>query len=410
MMYFEDFAEQSDQKWVSRRRTITETDVVLFTSMTGITDPVFNDEIFAQENMFGGRIVPGPLVMTYAMGLTDDMCSGSVVAALGINNAAFVNPTRPQDTIWVKTWVVEARASSSRPEYGVVTLGHEVVNDAKGKAQSFERTLLIHRRPQSDAAAGGNASLRGERLVITGYYDQLAEGQTGSSRGRTITEADVVGFAGLSGDFHPLHMDSEFAAQARFGKRIGHGMLTLAVTSGLMTLSPEAVEAFYGMDKVRFLRPVMLGDTIHVETTVAEMVPRAEGGGGRVRLDVSCLQPGRPAGAVVPDDLRGLRHAFLTRSRLQGPILRRSPALSPHPKEVSDEAPAFRLRRRVERRPGCRGSRGVRRRSEGDRRRPVAGASAELQAREAGVLGRHQPDMRRCPTSATRATTLRSGP
>jgi acyl dehydratase len=146
-MWFEDFADHSDQKWVSRRRTVTETDSVMFTSLTGITDPVFNDELFAKENLFGTRVVPGPMIMAYAMGLTDDMCSGSVVAALGINNARFVGPTRPQDTIWVTTWVVSARPSNSRPEHGVVTLGHEVENDRVGLAQSFERTLLVRKRP-----------------------------------------------------------------------------------------------------------------------------------------------------------------------------------------------------------------------------------------------------------------------
>jgi 3-hydroxybutyryl-CoA dehydratase len=117
--------------------------------------------------------------------------------------------------------------------------------------------------------------------MITGYYDELEVGMRGRSRGRTITEADVVGFAGLSGDWHPLHTDAEYAASGPFGARIGHGMLTLAVTTGLMTLSPEAVEAFYGMDRVRFLRPVRLGDTIRVETTLEEKIPR-DGGGGKV--------------------------------------------------------------------------------------------------------------------------------
>jgi 3-hydroxybutyryl-CoA dehydratase len=117
--------------------------------------------------------------------------------------------------------------------------------------------------------------------MITDYYDELEVGMRGRSRGRTITEADVVGFAGLSGDWHPLHTDAEYAAHGPFGARIGHGMLTLAVTTGLMTLSPEAIEAFYGMDRVRFLRPVMLGDTIRVETTLEEKIPR-DGGGGKV--------------------------------------------------------------------------------------------------------------------------------
>jgi acyl dehydratase len=122
--------------------------------------------------------------------------------------------------------------------------------------------------------------------MITGYYEELEVGTTLRSRGRTITETDVLGFAGLSGDFHPLHTDAVYAASKRFGARIGHGMLTLAVTSGLMTLSPESVEAFYGMDRVRFLRPVFFGDTITATTTVKDKVLR-EGGGGKVTIGVT---------------------------------------------------------------------------------------------------------------------------
>jgi acyl dehydratase len=148
VMWFEDFASESETEWVSeRRRTITETDAVIFTRLTGIIDPVFTDEIFARETLFGTRVVPGPMVMTFAMGLTDEMISGSTVAALNVNSANFVKPVRPGDTIWVRTRVVNARESASRPEVGIVTLAHTVESDASGKVQSFERTLMLRRRP-----------------------------------------------------------------------------------------------------------------------------------------------------------------------------------------------------------------------------------------------------------------------
>jgi acyl dehydratase len=117
VLWYEDFelSCKAEDEWVSRRRTVTETDAVLFTSLTGIIDPVFTDDIFARENVLGGRVVPGPMVMTYAMGLTDELGAGSVVAALGINNARFVAPVRPQHTIWVKTRVVNARARRRAP-------------------------------------------------------------------------------------------------------------------------------------------------------------------------------------------------------------------------------------------------------------------------------------------------------
>jgi 3-hydroxybutyryl-CoA dehydratase len=122
--------------------------------------------------------------------------------------------------------------------------------------------------------------------MITGYFDELEVGTVTHSRGRTITEADVVAFAGLSGDLHPLHTDAVYAAKGPFGERIGHGMLTLAVTSGLMTLSAESVRAFYGMDRVRFLRPVRFGDTLTVRSQV-ELKEPLNDDSGKVTLAVT---------------------------------------------------------------------------------------------------------------------------
>lgn len=146
-MFFEEFEKAGDEEFVSRRRTITEADAVLFTSLTGIVDPVFTDEIFAREQLFGGRVVPGPMIMSYAMGLTDELGYGSVVAALGIDNVRFMSPVRPQDTIQVHSTVASTRPSESRPELGIVTLQHRVVLQDERVAQSFERTLLVRRIP-----------------------------------------------------------------------------------------------------------------------------------------------------------------------------------------------------------------------------------------------------------------------
>jgi acyl dehydratase len=150
-VFLEEFQEAGDTVYDSRRRTITETDGVMFTSMTGIVDPVFTDEIFANENLFGGRVVPGPMVMTYAMGLTDELGYGSVLAALGINNATFRSPVRPGDTIRVATRITLARRSESRPETGVVTMAHAVFNQDGVEVQSFERTLLVRARAAAEA-------------------------------------------------------------------------------------------------------------------------------------------------------------------------------------------------------------------------------------------------------------------
>jgi len=104
--------------------------------------------------------------------------------------------------------------------------------------------------------------------VLDRYYDELEVGTTWRSRGRTITEADIVMFAALSGDWYPLHTDKEWAAKTQFGQRIAHGLLVLSVCSGLWNIAPGTVVAFYGIDKLRFTAPTFIGDTIHVELEV----------------------------------------------------------------------------------------------------------------------------------------------
>ena len=107
-----------------------------------------------------------------------------------------------------------------------------------------------------------------------------------TSGARTITEADIVNFAGISGDFYALHMDREYAAKSVFGQRIAHGMLVLSYSTGLLDLKPGYVQAFYGMDKVRFVKPVFIGDTIHVELEVVGKKDREKGGVVTVKNEI----------------------------------------------------------------------------------------------------------------------------
>ncbi|MGH2373705.1 MAG: MaoC/PaaZ C-terminal domain-containing protein [bacterium] len=111
-------------------------------------------------------------------------------------------------------------------------------------------------------------------MLLATPFDQLQTGARWVSRGRTITEADIVHFAGVSGDWFPLHTDQAYAAGTAYGARIAHGMLVLSVAMGLIPLPPETIVAFYGIDKVRFTRPVFIGDTIHIEMEVARKEPK----------------------------------------------------------------------------------------------------------------------------------------
>src|ERR1700683_2402691 len=105
------------------------------------------------------------------------------------------------------------------------------------------------------------------------YFEDYSIDEIRTSRGRTITEADIVNFAGLSGDFVELHMNEEYARKGPFGKRIAHGALIFSISTGLMvqmTSNQEAIVAFRGVDQLRFLEPVFIGDTIHVSKKTIE--------------------------------------------------------------------------------------------------------------------------------------------
>ncbi|MGB9905590.1 MAG: MaoC/PaaZ C-terminal domain-containing protein, partial [Desulfotomaculales bacterium] len=101
--------------------------------------------------------------------------------------------------------------------------------------------------------------------MLSKFYDELEVGAKTRSRGRTITETDIVLFSAFSGDWYPLHTDIEYASQTPFKQRIAHGLLVLSVASGLITINPDVVYAFYGMESVRFFHPTFIGDTLYVE-------------------------------------------------------------------------------------------------------------------------------------------------
>jgi acyl dehydratase len=111
------------------------------------------------------------------------------------------------------------------------------------------------------------------------YYEDLELGQVFSGPRRTITEADIVAFAQLSGDWNPLHTDADFAAQSRFGGRIAHGLLTLSAVMGLMDRAASFDGSAVALLAVewRFLLPVFIGDTIGFRMTVEGLRLTADG-------------------------------------------------------------------------------------------------------------------------------------
>lgn len=107
-------------------------------------------------------------------------------------------------------------------------------------------------------------------MFKTIYYEDYAVGETRDTFGRTITETDIVMHAGQTGDFYPHHMDAEWCKKQDFGQRIAHGTLIFSIGVGMTAgaINPEAFS--YGYDRLRFIKPVFIGDTIRVRVTLKE--------------------------------------------------------------------------------------------------------------------------------------------
>jgi 3-hydroxybutyryl-CoA dehydratase len=122
------------------------------------------------------------------------------------------------------------------------------------------------------------------------YFEELSLGQKIYTAGRTVTEADVVSFAGLSGDFSQIHVDARYAAQGFFGQRVAHGLLVLSILSGLAVqtgVMDRTVIAFREIAEWKFSKPVFFGDTVRGEMEVVGLKPFPRLGGGAVEIAVA---------------------------------------------------------------------------------------------------------------------------
>lgn len=123
------------------------------------------------------------------------------------------------------------------------------------------------------------------------YFSEFSEGQEISTAARTMTESDIVQFAGLSGDYNPLHTDAEFAKETPYGQRIAHGLLGLSMASGLAARAgfiEGTAQAFIGVDW-KFKAPIHIGDTIRLHVTVKRTRAVPSMGGGMVVFSLEVL-------------------------------------------------------------------------------------------------------------------------
>ena len=122
------------------------------------------------------------------------------------------------------------------------------------------------------------------------YFEEFEVGHQIVTVGRTITEADIINFAGLSGDFNQIHTDAVFSREAPFGQRVAHGLLVLSIANGLAVRTgfiEGTVLAFREISGWKFIKPVFIGDTVHAVLEVVETKAMPRIGGGSVVIDVA---------------------------------------------------------------------------------------------------------------------------
>jgi acyl dehydratase len=122
------------------------------------------------------------------------------------------------------------------------------------------------------------------------WFEEFEVGQQIITPSRTITESDIVSFAGLSGDYNQIHTDAEFSSKTPFGKRVAHGLLGLSIASGLAMRTgvlEGTVIAFREINNWKFSLPVYIGDTIHAELNIVETKPFPRLGGGSIIIEIS---------------------------------------------------------------------------------------------------------------------------
>jgi acyl dehydratase len=143
------------------------------------------------------------------------------------------------------------------------------------------------------------------------YWEEWEVGKSYETAARTVTETDVVNFAGISGDYNPLHINEEYCKKTQFGTRIAHGPLIYAIAAGLLFqlhLYDDTLIAFLGFESLKFTKPVKIGDTIHAKVIVTEVTETSKPDRGVMKRQLQVINQ---HGEVVQDGIQ----AFLMKRK-----------------------------------------------------------------------------------------------
>jgi acyl dehydratase len=302
--------------YVSPGRTVTAADVAAFAGLTGDYAPMYTDDTYARHTPVGRRQAHGLLGLGLVEGLMIRVPPGEGrgIASLGWR-WLFHAPLIPGDTVRARWEIAAKRRSARRLDRGIVEEAVRLENQRGEVIQAgVHAVLLACRDARGDSAApiapeaprsaadggldaveedpGGAAGcllaaglapveqLDGMRV----YLEDLKPGERFASPRRTVTEADVVSFAGITGDYAMIHTDEEYCRGAGFGTRIAHGLLGLSLVEGLK----RRVSRYAGLGDTMmplmlawsFRKPIVPGDTLEVSWVIEATQPCRTGGEG----------------------------------------------------------------------------------------------------------------------------------
>jgi acyl dehydratase len=292
--YLADYA--IGQKGETFTRTVTEADIVNFACLSADFMPPHVDRHFMAESVYGCRVAHGLLGTSLVTGLLS--LSAPHIVGRGTPGAYFhgvdINyrdAIKLGDTIHVHWQVAEKASDPAHPDFGLVKTAIQVVTQEGSPVYDGTLSTLVREKSASDSRLQLSPGVPWEAEEFTPQADQVfyAEdypiGKGGETEGRTITETDVVNFAGLTGDYAPQYVDAEFAKESGFGGRIAHGMLVFSCAIGHWTghyrnyRRPKSKRPIAGHlnDHIAFLAPVAIGDTIRCRyKTAATKVSRSK--------------------------------------------------------------------------------------------------------------------------------------
>ncbi len=281
LRYFEDY--QLEQSGITTSgfgtRTVTEADLINFACITSDYHRDHLDRHYMANSIYGVRVAHGMLGSSLALGMLALNCPHTVGrdvpgAYLYSFDTNYRKGIKLGDTIAIRWRISEKVENTDYAGFGIVQTSYEVIDQDETSLYDGIASVLVKKESFKDAVLQLKPGIPQEVEEFTPdpeqdyYSEDYPIGKGGITTGRTITEADIINFAGLVGDYNPLYVDAEFAKQSTFGKRIAHPMLVFTYIFGLWARErnkyrePKSNVAGHLSDKATFLVPIRIGDTI----------------------------------------------------------------------------------------------------------------------------------------------------